>query len=141
MKDAERTFLKNWQAVREGRLKAAPSDGLEDGGATEIPSAKNILQMLQQSRPPPTMPALPQRAPLKGHWSKGASRSGSFVRSSHSEPLVNRHSKEAWAGGVGASSRLPPLAEEPSNGGGVTKRWVLCVCTWSYCTQCLLLLC
>lgn len=30
-----------------------------------------------------------------------------------------------WQGGAGALSRLPPLTEEPSNGGGVTKRWVL----------------
>lgn len=129
VKDAERAFLKNWQAMRDGRLKAAPSDGLEDSGDREVPSAKNILQMLRQSRAPPTMPALPQRAPLKGHWSKGASRSGSFVHSSHSEPVV-RHGKEASpGGGAGASSRLPPLAEEPPSGGGVTRRWVLFVHT------------
>lgn len=124
VKDAERAFLKNWQAMREGRLKAAPSDGLEDSGDREVPSAKNILQMLQQSRAPPTMPALPQRAPLKGHWSKGASRSGSFVHSSQSEPVVSRHGKAWPGGGAGASSRLPPLAEEPPSGGGVTRRWV-----------------
>lgn len=125
MKDAERTFLKNWQAMREGRMKAAPSDGLGDSSEREIPTAKNILQMLQQSRPPPTMPPLPQRAPLKGHRSKGVSRRERSVHSSHSEATVNRSGERMWQGGAGASSRLPPLTEEPSNGGGVTKRWVL----------------
>ena len=119
-------FLKNWQAVREGRIRAAPSDGLGDSGEREIPTAKNILQMLQHSRPPPTMPPLPQRAPLKGHWSKAVSRSVSSVHSSQSEAMVSRQRERVWQGGAGEMSRLPPLAEEPPIGRGVTKRWVLC---------------
>lgn len=135
VKDAERTFLKNWQAMREGRMKAAPSDGLGDNSEREIPTAKNILQMLQQSRPPPTMPPLPQRAPLKGHWSKGVPRRGSSVHSSHSEAMVNRSGERVGQGSVGASSRLPPLIEELPIGGGMTKRWVLYMYVYEHATQ------
>ena len=126
VKDAERMFLQNWRAVKEGRIRAAPSDGLGDGSEREIPTARNILQMLQLSRPPPTMPPLPQRAPLKGHRSKAVSRSVSSIRSSQSEATMNRYGERAWLGGARESARLPPLMEEPSIGEGVAKRWVLC---------------
>jgi hypothetical protein len=100
--DTERRFLKNWQAMREGRMKSDHSRLEPEGTETEgIPTAKKILQFLHQSRPPPTMPPLPQRPPLKGPYGKGSSRSGTFITGGAKTDGVK-----------GGSSRLPPVFEE-----------------------------
>ena len=104
--DTERQFLKNWQAMRDGKLRPVQQSvrGEERGRHGHVPSAQNILQRLKESGvKPPTMPPLPQR-PIKISKSKGSSHSTTFGSEGHQgfpfrkDPL---------------STILPPLVEEP----------------------------